>query len=74
VRVKEEKRKMIEAAEFVQPSRERLLLSKNDAAFALNISRRKLEYLIAEKELRVRRIGKHVLITRRDLECFANGR
>jgi len=52
----------------------RLLLSKAESAYALNISLRKLDYLIAAKELGVRRIGSRVLITRRDLERFANGR
>ena len=52
--------------------KERLLLSKAESAYALNISLRKLDYLIAAKELGVRRIGSRVLITRRDLERFAS--
>ena len=53
---------------------ERMLFSKGESAYALNISDRKLDYLIAEKAIRVRRIGKRVLITRDELERFAKGK
>jgi excisionase family DNA binding protein len=52
---------------------ERLLFSKSEAAYSLNISVRKIDYLIAEKALKTRRIGRRVLITRKDLQRFANG-
>ncbi len=51
--------------------REPILLSKRESARALSISLRKLEYLIAAKELKVRRIGRRVLVPRRSLEDFA---
>ena len=49
-----------------------ILLSRDDAAIALGLGRRTLDYLIARGELRVRRIGKRVLISRVELERFAN--
>ena len=51
---------------------ERLLLGKNEAARILGLSLRTLDYLIAHSELRVRRIGKRVLISHSELERFAN--
>ena len=47
-----------------------LLEERNDAARMLRISLRKLEYLIADKKLKVVRIGKRVLVPRRALEEF----
>lgn len=49
-----------------------ILLSRDDAAIALGLGRRTLDYLIARGELRVRRIGKRVLIPREELKRFAN--
>jgi excisionase family DNA binding protein len=74
VPVNQEKNKMLETAEQTVPSALRLLLSKPEAAWALNISLRKLDYLIAEKALGVRRIGSRVLVPRRELERYARGR
>ncbi len=48
-----------------------ILISKRDAAKALSISLRTLDYLIASKELAVRRLGRRCLIPRRALEEFA---
>jgi excisionase family DNA binding protein len=48
-----------------------ILISKRDAAKALSISLRTLDYLIASKELAVRRVGRRCLIPRRLLEEFA---
>lgn len=48
-----------------------LLLSKLDAAKILGISIRSLENLIAQGTISVRRIGRRVLITRSELESFA---
>ena len=49
-----------------------ILLSKRDAAQALSISPRTLDYLIARKQLTVTRIGKRVLVSRKALEKFAD--
>jgi excisionase family DNA binding protein len=48
-----------------------ILISKRDAAKALSISLRTLDYLIASKELAVRRVGRRCLIPRKSLEEFA---
>jgi excisionase family DNA binding protein len=48
-----------------------ILISKRDAAKALSISLRTLDYLIASKELAVRRVGRRCLIARKSLEEFA---
>jgi excisionase family DNA binding protein len=50
---------------------EPILVSKREAAKALSISIRTLDYLIASKQLAARRIGKRVLVPRRALESFA---
>jgi excisionase family DNA binding protein len=50
---------------------DKLLLSRQDAAALLSISERSLDYLIANKNLTVRRIGSRVLIPMRDLQRFA---
>ena len=48
-----------------------ILMSKKSAAQALGISLRTLEYLIDRGDLKARRIGRRVLIERRELERFA---
>jgi len=53
------------------PSEEKLLLSREQAAALLSISRRSLDYLIANKAISVRRIGSRVLIPVKDLQRFA---
>ena len=47
-------------------SEEKLLLSREAAAAVLSISRRSLDYLIANKAISVRRIGSRVLIPVKD--------
>jgi excisionase family DNA binding protein len=49
----------------------KLLLSKKDAAALLSLSIRSVEYLIANKEITARRVGKRILIPRQSLEQFA---
>jgi hypothetical protein len=49
----------------------KLLYSREDAAFALSLSIRSLDYLIAAEELRVRRVGKRVLIPANEVMRFA---
>jgi len=41
---------------------QKLLYSRREAAYALGISTRSVDYMIAEKKLRVRRLGGRVLI------------
>jgi Helix-turn-helix domain len=52
---------------------EKFLYSRKEAAHALGISVRSLDYLIAGKQLDTRRIGKKVLVTRASLAAFASG-
>jgi excisionase family DNA binding protein len=49
----------------------KLLLTKKDVAYALSLSLRTVDNLIAAKRLQVRRIGRRVLIPRHALEQFA---
>jgi excisionase family DNA binding protein len=51
-----------------------LFYSKKNAARILGISERTLHSLITGKQLRVRRIGRRVLISREALERFAGAR
>ena len=51
---------------------ERLLYGRKDAAFALSISLRELDYRLAQGEFETRRVGKRVLITARSLKSWAN--
>ncbi len=48
------------------------LISKRAAANSLGISIRKLDELIADSEIPVRRIGRRVLLSLASLERFAN--
>jgi excisionase family DNA binding protein len=48
-----------------------ILVSKRDAARLLNLCVRTVEQLINHRELRVRRVGRRVLLLREDLEKFA---
>jgi excisionase family DNA binding protein len=50
----------------------RLLYPRKDAAHLLGISVRGLDYLITQKKLAFRRIGKRVLIHHKELERFAS--
>jgi excisionase family DNA binding protein len=49
----------------------KLLFSQKEAARILGISLRTLQNLITAREISVRRIGRRVLIYRKDLEMFA---
>jgi excisionase family DNA binding protein len=49
----------------------RLLYTRNEAARQLSISVRSVDYLIANKQLATRRIGKRVLIPHSELVRFA---
>jgi len=50
---------------------ERLLFDRKSAAAAIGISIRGLDYLIATGKIRVRRLGKRVLVPRSELERLA---
>lgn len=50
---------------------QKLLYSRRDAAHALSISTRSLDYLIAGKRLMTRRLGKKVMIPHGELVRFA---
>jgi excisionase family DNA binding protein len=52
----------------------KILVSKIEAAEALSVSLRMIDYLIAQKQLAVRRIGKRVLVSRESLEQLAHGK
>lgn len=51
----------------------KLLLTKEAAANALSISLRSLDYLIADKEIPTRRIGRRVLVPVGALKRYAMG-
>ena len=53
---------------------EPLLLGRKEAASALGICLRMLDYMIAHGEVVVRRVGRRVLIPRTELERFASTR
>jgi hypothetical protein len=58
----------------VNPARiEKLLYSRKDAAQALSISIRSLDYLIERGDFSTKRIGKKVLIPAAELRRFAKG-
>jgi len=50
---------------------EKLLVGREEAAEMLSISRRALDYLVANKQLITRRIGARVLIPVSDLRRFS---
>lgn len=50
---------------------EQLLIGRREAAKLLGLCVRTVDTLIARGELRVRRVGRRVLIHHRDLEKFA---
>lgn len=52
---------------------EALLIGRHEAAAALGVSLRTLDYLIGRGELPARRVGRRVLIPRSELEKFARG-
>ena len=52
---------------------EKFLIGRVEAADMLSISRRALDYLVANKQLTARRIGARVLISVADLRRFSRG-
>ena len=50
----------------------KLLYSRKEAAFALGISLRALDYLVSRRSIKVRRVGARVLIHRDDLVKWAS--
>jgi hypothetical protein len=50
---------------------DKLLYDRKSAAYALSISTRSLDYLIAAKKFNTRRIGKKILIPHGELVRFA---
>lgn len=52
---------------------EKLLYSKKDAAFALSLSVRSIEHLLATKRIEFRRFGAKVLIPATEIRKFAKG-
>lgn len=69
----------VNVTERKQPGRvtiapeEKLLVGRDEAAKMLSISQRALDYLVANKQLTVRRIGTRVLIPLSDLRRFSRG-
>jgi hypothetical protein len=59
--------------EFHTSPIEKLLYSRKDAAQALSISIRSLDYLIERGDFSTKRIGKKVLIPAAELRRFARG-
>jgi excisionase family DNA binding protein len=55
------------------PADDKLLVGRQEAAELLSISQRALDYLVANKQLQVRRIGTRVLIPRSELYRFVRG-
>jgi excisionase family DNA binding protein len=53
------------------PPEQRLLVDRRDAAQYLSISQRSLDYLVANGELNVRRMGARVLIPISELQRYA---
>ena len=53
------------------PNGHRLLVGKKEAAALLSISPRALDYLLANKQIAVRRIGSRVLIPMSELQKFS---
>jgi len=51
--------------------KEKILFDRKSAAAAISLSIRGLDYLISLGKIRVRRLGKRVLIPREELERFA---
>jgi excisionase family DNA binding protein len=53
------------------PPEQRLLIDRRDAAQYLSISQRSLDYLVANGELNVRRMGARVLVPISELQRYA---
>lgn len=57
----------------IAPPPQKILYGKREAAYLLSISVRKLDYLISQKQMVVRKIGTKVLIPKSALIEFAKG-
>lgn len=57
----------------ITPPPQKILYGKREAAYLLSISVRKLDYLISQKQMVVRKIGTKVLIPKSALIEFARG-
>ncbi len=58
---------------LMKDSSEQFLFDRKSAAAAIGISIRGLDYLISTGKVRVRRLGKRVLVPRAELERLASG-
>lgn len=56
---------------FANKEIDKLLVSKREAARALSLSIRTIEYLISRKELTARRVGRRTLVVFTSLQTFA---
>jgi len=59
-------------ARVIIPTQNKLLVGRIEAAAMLSISRRALDYLVANKQLMSRRIGTRVLIPLDELKRFSS--
>ena len=59
------------AARSQPDSYDRILVGRREAARMLSISQRSLDYLVAKRQLNVRRIGTRVLISMTELKRYA---
>lgn len=59
------------AARTVSDSDDRILVGRREAARMLSISQRSIDYLVANRQLNVRRIGGRVLIPVNELRRYA---
>ena len=59
------------AARTQPDSYDRILVGRREAARMLSISQRSLDYLVAKRQLNVRRIGARVLISMNELKRYA---
>ena len=60
-------------AKTAPPKVEKVLYSKKDAAYALSLSVRTIDSMMAEKLIRVRRIGGRVLIPATEVRRISRG-
>ena len=55
------------------PEVEKWLFTRKEAAFSLGLSVRSVDYLISNRDLETRRVGRKVLVIRESLRLFARG-
>jgi excisionase family DNA binding protein len=68
---KRRQRKKKPPAKYTVPSDAKLLVGREEAAVRLSLSIRSIDYLLADRQLKFRRIGGRVLIPIAELERFA---